>query len=46
MVDTFPAAMAFGQRLFGVEFSGTFIDIGVADEYHSGTAHRIGTHAL
>lgn len=32
--DFFPAAMASGDRLFGVEFSGTFIDIGVPDDYH------------
>jgi len=32
--DIFPAAMASGDRLFGVEFSGTFIDIGVPDDYH------------
>ena len=31
--DIFPAAMASGQRLFGVEFPGTFIDIGVPDDY-------------
>jgi D-glycero-alpha-D-manno-heptose 1-phosphate guanylyltransferase len=32
--DIFPAAMASGQRLLGIEFSGTFIDIGVPDDYH------------
>ena len=32
--DIFPAAMASGDRLFGVEFSGTFIDIGVPDDYN------------
>jgi len=31
--DIFPAALASGQRLFGIEFSGTFIDIGVPDDY-------------
>lgn len=31
--DIFPVAMALGQRLFGVEFSGTFIDIGIPDDY-------------
>lgn len=31
--DIFPAAMAFGQRLFGIEFPGAFIDIGVPDDY-------------
>ncbi len=32
--DIFPAAIAVGQRLMGIEFSGTFIDIGVPDDYH------------
>ena len=32
--DIFPAALASGQRLFGIEFTGTFIDIGVPDDYH------------
>lgn len=32
--DIFPDAMASGQRLLGIEFSGTFIDIGVPDDYH------------
>jgi D-glycero-alpha-D-manno-heptose 1-phosphate guanylyltransferase len=32
--DIFPAAMTSGDRLFGVEFSGAFIDIGVPDDYH------------
>ena len=32
--DIFPAAMASGDRLFSVEFSGIFIDIGVPDDYH------------
>jgi D-glycero-alpha-D-manno-heptose 1-phosphate guanylyltransferase len=32
--DMFPAALASGQRLFGIEFTGTFIDIGVPDDYH------------
>jgi D-glycero-alpha-D-manno-heptose 1-phosphate guanylyltransferase len=32
--DIFPTAMAAGQRLFGIEFPGTFIDIGVPDDYH------------
>ena len=32
--DIFPTAIASGQRLFGIEFSGTFIDIGVPDDYH------------
>jgi D-glycero-alpha-D-manno-heptose 1-phosphate guanylyltransferase len=29
----FRAAMVSGQRLFGIEFPGTFIDIGVPDDY-------------
>jgi D-glycero-alpha-D-manno-heptose 1-phosphate guanylyltransferase len=32
--DMFPEALAAGQRLFGLEFTGTFIDIGVPDDYH------------
>ena len=32
--DIFPAAMAFSRRLFGIEFSATFIDIGIPDDYH------------
>ena len=32
--DIFPAAIALGQRLMGLEFPGTFIDIGVPDDYH------------
>lgn len=31
--NIFPAALASGQRLFGIEFFGTFIDIGVPDDY-------------
>lgn len=36
--DIFPAALASGQRLFGIEFPGTFIDIGVPDDYHRAPA--------
>jgi D-glycero-alpha-D-manno-heptose 1-phosphate guanylyltransferase len=36
--DIFPAAMALGQHLLGVEFSGVFIDIGVPDDYHRAPA--------
>jgi D-glycero-alpha-D-manno-heptose 1-phosphate guanylyltransferase len=36
--EIFPAAMASGQRLFGIEFPGTFIDIGVPDDYHRAPA--------
>ena len=32
--DIFPAAMASGRRMFGIEFSGSFIDIGMPDDYH------------
>lgn len=32
--DIFSDAILSEQRLFGVEFSGTFIDIGVPDDYH------------
>jgi len=31
--DMFPDALAAGQRLFGIEFTGSFIDIGVPDDY-------------
>jgi D-glycero-alpha-D-manno-heptose 1-phosphate guanylyltransferase len=30
----FASAMTLGQRLMGVEFEGTFIDIGIPDDYH------------
>ncbi|MEI8033184.1 MAG: sugar phosphate nucleotidyltransferase [Chlorobiaceae bacterium] len=32
--DIFLAAMESGQRLFGLECTGTFIDIGVPEDYH------------
>jgi len=32
--DFLVAAMDLGQNLLGIEFSGTFIDIGVPDDYH------------
>ena len=32
--DLFPAALASGQRMYGIECTGTFIDIGVPDDYH------------
>lgn len=32
--DIFPAAIASGQRVMGLEFSGAFIDIGVPDDYN------------
>ena len=34
-----PAAMTSSQRLFGAEFNGSFIDIGVPDDYHR--AHTV-----
>ena len=36
--DIFPTAIASGQCLMGLEFSGTFIDIGVPDDYHRAPA--------
>lgn len=36
--DIFPAVVAVGQRLVGLEFSGAFIDIGVPDDYHRAPA--------
>lgn len=36
--DLFPSAMASGQRLFGIEFPGAFIDIGVPEDYHRAPA--------
>lgn len=36
--DLFPASIDLGQRLFGLEFAGTFIDIGVPDDYHRAPA--------
>ena len=32
--DLFPDAFAAGRRLFGIEFTGTFLDIGVPEDYH------------
>ena len=32
--DIFPSAMDSGQHLFGIEFPGIFIDIGLPDDYH------------
>lgn len=36
--DILPAAMSSGQRLFGIDFPGTFIDIGVPDDYRRAPA--------
>lgn len=32
--NIFPSAITFGQRLFGIEFKKTFIDIGLPDDYY------------
>jgi D-glycero-alpha-D-manno-heptose 1-phosphate guanylyltransferase len=40
--DLFPAAFAAGQRLCGLEFTGTFIDIGVPDDYHRAATLLVG----
>ena len=32
--EIFPAAFALGQRMMGIEFVGSFIDIGVPADYH------------
>ncbi|MFL9924135.1 nucleotidyltransferase family protein [Herbaspirillum lusitanum] len=32
--DIFPSAFAAGQRMFGMEFKGSFIDIGIPGDYH------------
>jgi D-glycero-alpha-D-manno-heptose 1-phosphate guanylyltransferase len=36
--DIFPVVMASGQRLFGIEFSGPFIAIGMPDDYYRAPA--------
>lgn len=36
--DILPAAMGSGQHLFGIEFPGIFIDIGVPDDYRRASA--------
>jgi D-glycero-alpha-D-manno-heptose 1-phosphate guanylyltransferase len=40
--DVFPAAFAAGERLFGLEFTRTFIDIGVPDDYHRAATLLVG----
>jgi D-glycero-alpha-D-manno-heptose 1-phosphate guanylyltransferase len=40
--DLFPNAFAAGQRLFGIEFTGTFIDIGVPEDYHRASTLLVG----
>ncbi len=32
--EIFPSAMAAGRRMYGVEFSGTFLDIGLPSDYY------------
>jgi D-glycero-alpha-D-manno-heptose 1-phosphate guanylyltransferase len=36
--DLLPRALALGRRVWGLEFSGTFIDIGVPADYHRAAA--------
>jgi D-glycero-alpha-D-manno-heptose 1-phosphate guanylyltransferase len=33
--EIFPAALAAGRRMYGIEFTGTFLDIGLPSDYHS-----------
>lgn len=40
--DLFPRALAAGHRLLGIEFCGTFIDIGVPDDYHRAPSLLVG----
>lgn len=40
--DLFPDALAAGRRLFGVEFPGSFIDIGVPEDYRRAPAVLAG----
>ncbi|MBL8074914.1 MAG: nucleotidyltransferase family protein [Nitrospira sp.] len=40
--DLFPQALAAGHRLLGIEFRGTFIDIGVPDDYHRASSLLVG----
>lgn len=40
--DLFPNAFAAGRRLFGLEFKGTFIDIGVPEDYHRASTLLVG----
>jgi D-glycero-alpha-D-manno-heptose 1-phosphate guanylyltransferase len=44
--DIFPTAMASGQRFFGMEFPGTFIDIGVPDDYRRAQTLLAGQQLL
>lgn len=40
--DVFPGALASGQRLFGIECAGTFIDIGMPEDYQRAAALLAG----
>ncbi len=40
--DLFPKAFAAGRRLFGIEFTGTFIDIGLPEDYHRASTLLVG----
>lgn len=40
--DLFPQALAAGRRLCGIEFRGTFIDIGVPNDYHRAPSLLVG----
>ncbi len=40
--DLFPQALAAGRRILGIEFRGTFIDIGVPDDYHRASSLLVG----
>lgn len=40
--DLFPGALAAGRRLFGIECAGTFLDIGVPDDYHRASTVLVG----
>jgi D-glycero-alpha-D-manno-heptose 1-phosphate guanylyltransferase len=40
--DLFPEALAAGQRLFGIECTGAFIDIGVPEDYRRASTLLVG----
>ena len=40
--NIFPEDLSAGRRLFGIEFSGTFIDIGVPEDYQRASALVVG----
>jgi D-glycero-alpha-D-manno-heptose 1-phosphate guanylyltransferase len=41
--EIFPAALEMGHRFYGVEFAGTFIDIGVPADYQRASNVLVGT---